>query len=71
MWLRKLNCVLTDILKRETPIIVGNVTYILFTYAQLALYRAVFILWLKSILTNTHPTVEESNRARSWEIIQF
>lgn len=68
----KFNRVLIDILKRETPKIVGNLTsLILSSLVQLVLYRVVFMLWQKPIITSTHPTEEESNRARSWEIIQF
>lgn len=72
MWLKKFNHVLTDILKRETPKIVGSLTSLMLSsLTQLVLCRAVFMLWQKPIITHTHPTEEESNQARSREIIQF
>ena len=44
----------------------SELSYTLFTSAQLALYT-VFILWQKLIITNTHPTEGESNRTPQFE----
>lgn len=40
----------------------SDLSYTLFTSAQLALCRVIFILWQKPIITDTHPTAEESGR---------